>query len=41
VIAGKAEDLKDGIAQAAHSIDSGAAFAVLQKVIAVSNDKTV
>lgn len=41
VISGKAEDLKDGIAQAAHSIDSGAALAVLQKVIAVSNDKTV
>ena len=41
VIAGKAEDLKDGITQAAHSIDSGAALAVLQKVIAVSNDKTV
>ncbi|QGA55700.1 anthranilate phosphoribosyltransferase [Brucella sp. 2280] len=39
VVAGKAENLKDGIAQAVQSIDSGAALAVLQKVIAVSNDK--
>jgi anthranilate phosphoribosyltransferase len=38
VISGKAKDLKDGIALAAQSIDSGAALAVLQKVIAVSND---
>ena len=40
VIAGKAKDLKEGIEQASHSIDSGAALAVLQKVIAVSNDNT-
>ncbi|MBC2885091.1 anthranilate phosphoribosyltransferase [Ochrobactrum sp. CM-21-5] len=40
VIAGKAKDLKEGIALAAQSIDSGSALAVLQKVIAVSNDKT-
>ncbi len=39
VISGKAKDLKDGIALAAQSIDSGSALAVLQKVIAVSNDK--
>ncbi len=39
VIAGKAKDLKEGIALAAQSIDSGAALDVLQKVIAVSNDK--
>lgn len=39
VIAGKAKDLQDGIALAAKSIDSGSALAVLQKVIAVSNDK--
>ncbi len=41
VIADKAHDLKDGIAKAAHAIDSGAALAVLQKVIAVSNDQAV
>jgi anthranilate phosphoribosyltransferase len=40
VIADKAKDLKEGIALAAQSIDSGAALGVLQKVIAVSNDKT-
>lgn len=39
VIAGKAVDIKDGIAQAAQSIDSGAALQVLNKVIAVSNGK--
>ena len=39
VIAGNAKDLKEGIALAAQSIDSGAALDVLQKVIAVSNDK--
>ena len=39
VIAGKAKDLQDGITLAAQSIDSGSALAVLQKVIAVSNDK--
>lgn len=39
VIAGKAKDLKDGIDLAAHSIDNGAALTVLQKVVAISNDK--
>lgn len=39
VIAGKAGDIREGIALAEKSIDSGAALAVLQKVIAVSNDK--
>lgn len=39
VIAGKVKDLKEGITLAAQSIDSGAALAVLQKVIAVSNDR--
>ncbi|RCS24327.1 anthranilate phosphoribosyltransferase [Phyllobacterium salinisoli] len=37
VIAGKAESLDEGIELAAHSIDSGAAHAVLKKLIAVSN----
>lgn len=37
VIAGKAKDIKEGIALAAHSIDSGAAKAKLDKLIAVSN----
>ncbi len=40
VVAGKAGDIRGGIEQAAHSIDSGAALTVLQKVIAVSNDKS-
>ncbi|MFQ0814712.1 anthranilate phosphoribosyltransferase [Brucella anthropi] len=40
VIAGKAKDLTEGIALAAKSIDDGAALAVLQKVIAVSNDES-
>ncbi len=37
VVAGKAQDLKEGVALAALSIDGGAALAVLRKVIAVSN----
>ncbi|GGA85682.1 anthranilate phosphoribosyltransferase [Brucella endophytica] len=37
VIAGRAENLEEGIALAAHSIDSGAANAVLEKLVAVSN----
>jgi anthranilate phosphoribosyltransferase len=37
VIAGKAANLEDGIALAAHSIDSGAANTVLRKLVAVSN----
>jgi anthranilate phosphoribosyltransferase len=37
VVAGKAKDLKDGVAQAQKAIDSGAAKARLDKLIAVSN----
>ncbi len=37
VVAGKAKDLKDGVALAAKSIDSGAAKDRLDKLIAVSN----
>jgi len=40
VIAGKAKDIKEGIALAAQSIDSGAAKAKLDQLIAVSNSKT-
>ena len=36
VIAGKAEELRDGIAIAAQSIDSGAALAALEKLVSVS-----
>ncbi|KXF77355.1 anthranilate phosphoribosyltransferase [Paramesorhizobium deserti] len=41
VIAGKAANLDEGIALAAHSIDSGAADAVLKKLIVVSNRESV
>lgn len=37
VIAGKAKDLKDGIALAEHSIESGAAAAALDMLVQVSN----
>jgi anthranilate phosphoribosyltransferase len=37
VVAGKAKDLKDGVAQGKQAIDSGAAAQRLQKLIAVSN----
>ncbi|WP_022719676.1 anthranilate phosphoribosyltransferase, partial [Rhodopseudomonas sp. B29] len=36
IVAGKAKDLKEGVAMGAHSIDSGAAEAKLKKLIAVS-----
>ncbi|UYO42660.1 anthranilate phosphoribosyltransferase [Rhodopseudomonas palustris] len=36
IVAGKAKDLKEGVAMGAHSIDSGAAEARLKKLIAVS-----
>jgi anthranilate phosphoribosyltransferase len=36
VVAGKAENLKDGLEQAAQAIDSGAALAALEKLVAVS-----
>jgi anthranilate phosphoribosyltransferase len=38
VVAGKAEDLKDGLALAAHSVDSGEAEGRLDRLIVVSND---
>ncbi len=37
IIAGRAADLKDGVAMAAQSIRSGAAKAALEKLVAVSN----
>ncbi len=37
VVAGKAKDLKDGVAQGKQALDSGAAAQRLQKLIAVSN----
>jgi anthranilate phosphoribosyltransferase len=37
VVSGKAKDLKDGVEQAAKAIDSGAAKARLDKLVAVSN----
>jgi anthranilate phosphoribosyltransferase len=37
VVAGRAKDLKDGVAIGAKSIDSGAANAKLKHLIAVSN----
>ena len=36
IVAGKAKDMKDGAAQAARAIDSGAASAVLEKLVKVS-----
>jgi anthranilate phosphoribosyltransferase len=41
IIAGKAKDLKDGVAQAAQSIDSGSAKAALARLVAVSNGGTI
>ncbi len=41
VVAGKVATLKDGIALAAESIDSGRAAAALERLIAVSNGKAV
>jgi anthranilate phosphoribosyltransferase len=38
VIAGRAETIRDGMTLAAHSLDSGATAAALDKLIAVSND---
>src|SRR5690606_3614183 len=37
IVAGRAEDLKQGAALAAQSVDTGAAAAVLQRLIEVSN----
>ncbi len=41
IVAGKAKDLKDGVSQAAKSIDSGNAKAALERLIAVSNRRNV
>ncbi|MCO4316528.1 anthranilate phosphoribosyltransferase [Phyllobacterium sp. 21LDTY02-6] len=41
VIAGAAPDLKAGIEQAAHSIDSGAARSVLRKLVHISNETDI
>jgi anthranilate phosphoribosyltransferase len=38
VVAGRADDLADGLAQAAESIDSGMARAVLAGMVAISHD---
>ena len=38
IIAGKARDLKDGVAEAARSIDSGAAKRVLERLVAITNE---
>ncbi len=38
VVAGKAKNLKDGVALAAHSLDSGEAEGRLERLIVVSND---
>ena len=40
VVAGKAADLKDGAAQAAASIDSGAAKAKIEALAAVTQGQT-
>jgi len=37
IVAGKADDLKSGVAMAAKSIDSGAALACLDKLVAMTN----
>jgi anthranilate phosphoribosyltransferase len=37
IVAGKATDLKDGAAQAARSIDTGKARAVLERMVAITN----
>jgi anthranilate phosphoribosyltransferase len=37
VVAEEAKDLRDGVARAARSVDSGAAKAVLDKLVTVSN----
>ena len=37
VVAGKTQDLKDAAAQAAGSIDSGKAKAVLEAIVAITN----
>ena len=40
IVAGHARDLRDGVAQAARSIDSGAAKRVLERLIAITNSAT-
>ncbi|MBY0407874.1 MAG: hypothetical protein K2Q01_09290, partial [Rickettsiales bacterium] len=39
VIAGKAADLREGVALGRDAIDNGRAYAVLQKLIHLSNEK--
>ena len=39
IVAGKAQNLKEGAALAANAIDSGAARATLAKLVAISNEK--
>jgi anthranilate phosphoribosyltransferase len=39
IIAGRAKDLREGVAQAAKSIDSGAARTALSRLIAITNEK--
>jgi anthranilate phosphoribosyltransferase len=38
IVAGRARDLRDGVAQAAKAIDSGAAKRVLERLIAITNE---
>ncbi|MBM3550029.1 MAG: anthranilate phosphoribosyltransferase [Alphaproteobacteria bacterium] len=40
IVAGKAENLKDGAAMAARAIDTGSAASTLAKLIAISNEKS-
>jgi anthranilate phosphoribosyltransferase len=39
LVAGKAESLRDGVAKASQSIESGKAMGVLEGLIRLSNDK--
>ena len=40
VVAGRAEDLRDGIASAARALDSGAARDVLDRLVRMTNEGT-
>jgi anthranilate phosphoribosyltransferase len=39
IVAGRARDLRDGVAQAAKAVDSGAAKRALERLIAITNEK--
>ena len=39
IVAGKAQDLKEGAAQAAAAIDSGAARKILDQVVRITNEE--